>query len=67
MAIIDTDTPYVSGKNRAICIENPVYDLIIGNVDGVRDANDPNPNEKKTTSVRYLLEVTRIGRRKSLI
>ena len=27
-------------------MENPAYDLIIGNVDGARDANDPNPKWK---------------------
>ena len=46
VAIIDIDTPYLSGKIRALCMEMPVYDLIIGNIDGARDANEPNPNWK---------------------
>ncbi|KAG0429072.1 hypothetical protein HPB47_024008 [Ixodes persulcatus] len=30
-------------KFGAKCIENPLYDLVLGNVPQVRDPNDPNP------------------------
>jgi hypothetical protein len=33
LAIIDIETSYVSGLVKAICIDNPICDLIIGNVD----------------------------------
>ena len=46
VAIIDIDTPYLSGKFRALCMKTPAYDLIIGNVDGARDAYNPDPNWK---------------------
>ena len=28
------------------CMQNPLYDVIIGNVDGARDPNDPELNHK---------------------
>ena len=31
-ACVDINTPYLKGKVNAICITNPVYDLVIGNV-----------------------------------
>ena len=35
------DTPYFTGEVEAMCMENPLYDLIIGNVPSV--SNVPNP------------------------
>ena len=35
------DTPYFVGKVGAWCMENSMYDLIIGNIDGARDQNNP--------------------------
>ena len=46
MARIDIDTPYLAGKVDAMCMKNPVYDLVIGNVDNVRAPNDPDLNWK---------------------
>ena len=43
-AIVTIDTPYLSGKFTAWCMNSPVYDLILGNVDGVRLPGDPDPN-----------------------
>ncbi|KAM7281314.1 uncharacterized protein ISCGN_006396, partial [Ixodes scapularis] len=37
-------TPYYTGKLIAKCVNDPLYDLVLGNVPLVRDANDPNPN-----------------------
>jgi hypothetical protein len=45
-AIIDVDSPYYCGKLRALCFEKPVYDLILGNVPGVRDAKSPDAGWK---------------------
>ena len=40
VAEIDIETPYLTGRVTAICMRNPLYDLIIGNVNGV---TDPSP------------------------
>ncbi|KAH9378820.1 hypothetical protein HPB48_021912 [Haemaphysalis longicornis] len=34
-AIIEISTPYYSGSVTAKCLENPLYDLILGDVPGV--------------------------------
>ena len=31
-AYINIDTPFISGKVKALCMNNPVYSLIIGNI-----------------------------------
>ena len=36
-AIVDLDTPYLSGKVQALCMDDPVHDVIIGNVPGAKD------------------------------
>ncbi|XP_064486070.1 uncharacterized protein LOC135398614 [Ornithodoros turicata] len=36
-------SPYFTGRIKARCMENPMYDLILGNVEGVRGAEDPDP------------------------
>jgi hypothetical protein len=41
IAKIKVQTPYYIGDVEAMCMENPVYDLIIGNVPGARDPGDP--------------------------
>ena len=39
---IEIETPYYTGKVKAVCMENPLYDVIIGNVPGLSDEiNDP--------------------------
>lgn len=40
-ASIYVDTPYFTGNVKAFCMKEPVYDLILGNIDGVRNQNDP--------------------------
>ena len=42
-AYINIDTPFISGKVKALCMNNPVYSLIIGNISGARDPSDPDP------------------------
>lgn len=42
-AEIFVQTPYYTGKVLAKCVSNPLYDLVLGNIPGIRDANDPNP------------------------
>ena len=36
-ALIDIDTPYYMGQVEAICMKKPMFDLIIGNIQGVTD------------------------------
>ena len=41
---IDVDTPNLKGQVEAQCLLDPIYDLVIGNVTGVRAADDPDPS-----------------------
>lgn len=34
-------TPFLSGEVEALCPSDAIYDVIVGNVEGARDANDP--------------------------
>ena len=40
VAEISIQTPYLSGTVKAICMDRPIYDVIIGNVEGVKDVED---------------------------
>ncbi len=40
VAIVDINTPYLKGRVRAVCMRNPLYDVIIGNVKGVLDLQE---------------------------
>jgi hypothetical protein len=42
-AYINVDTPFYTGKVKALCMKEPVYDLIIGNIEGARNQMDPDP------------------------
>ena len=43
-AMVDVYTPYLCGRVKAFCMKTPVYDLIIGNVEGARNADAPDPH-----------------------
>ena len=45
-ARINIRTPYFSGDTEAICMENPVYGLVLGNIPGARAPDDPDPQWK---------------------
>ena len=47
VAIINVDTPYYKGTVEALCMPEPVYDLVLGNIDGVRSAENPDENWKE--------------------
>ena len=36
-AFVDLDTPYFKGKAKALCMENPIQEIIIGNIPGALD------------------------------
>ncbi|KAK7484344.1 hypothetical protein BaRGS_00024469 [Batillaria attramentaria] len=49
LAKVSVSTPYLTGEVKALCVKTPVYDLIIGNVKGARDAEDPDPEWRPET------------------
>ncbi|XP_006811999.1 uncharacterized protein LOC102803869, partial [Saccoglossus kowalevskii] len=44
VARIHIDTPFFVGFVSALCMDNPVYDLILGNIPGMREPMDPDAN-----------------------
>ena len=40
------DMPYYTGVTQAICLQDPLFDLVIGNVPRVRNPDDPVPSVK---------------------
>jgi hypothetical protein len=44
LARIAVDCPYLCGEVEALSLPNPVCDLIVGNVEGARGADDPDIN-----------------------
>lgn len=46
VANVFVDTPFYAGEVEVLVVENPLYDLILGNVSNVRDASDPKPDWK---------------------
>jgi hypothetical protein len=45
---IQVDTPYLKGEVEAQCLPDALYDLIIGNVEGARGPDDPDPEWHET-------------------
>ena len=43
IAEIKVDTPYYKGVTQAICLRDPLFDLVIGNIPGARNPDDPVP------------------------
>ncbi|XP_071949807.1 uncharacterized protein [Antedon mediterranea] len=41
LATIQVNTPYFTGMTQALCMDNPIFDLILGNIEGVRSPDDP--------------------------
>ena len=44
VAEILVDSPYLKGRIEALCMSQPTYDLILGNIPGVREPNNPDVN-----------------------
>lgn len=59
-AIIYINTPYFVGKVTALCMEKPVYELILGNVKGVRLFPDErwNPPLKEAPNIKTIEKET---------
>lgn len=39
VAEIELDTPFFKGRTKVVCMRNPLYDVIIGNVPGAKEPN----------------------------
>ena len=51
MAEVAVNTPFCVGAVEALCLQDPLFDLIIGNVPGARRSDDPNPEWGVMTTV----------------
>ena len=51
LARIRIDSPYFCRETDVLCMAKPVYELIIGNSHGARDASDPDVNWEQSASV----------------
>lgn len=59
------DRPYLSGKVEVWCLLDAMCDLIIGNVQGVRPANNPDPSWQKAFAVTTRNQATKEGQHTS--
>nr|CAB3263334.1 uncharacterized protein LOC108950802 [Phallusia mammillata] len=50
VANMEVNTPYFTGEVEALCLNNPSHDLVIGNIGGVRPADDPDPLWRKANA-----------------
>ena len=55
---IMVDTPYFTGPFNALSVEKPVYDIVVGNIPGARDANDPDINGRPNVELRRIQVTT---------
>ena len=51
MAKVEVDTPFYVGTVEALCLQDPLFDLIIRNVRGAERSDDPNPEWGVVTAV----------------
>ena len=51
MAKVKVDTPFYVGTVEALCLQDSLFDLIIGNVARARRSDDPNPEWVVVTAV----------------
>jgi len=53
-AIVELDTSYLSGRVQALCVDDPVHDVIIGNVPG---AKNPQLNCESSTPMTIVPDI----------
>ena len=58
---ISIDTPYYKGEVLALCVEKPLVGLIIGNIPGVRERNNPDINWVPALAVQTRAQTKREG------
>ena len=49
-AMVELDTPYFIGKTKVLCVDNPVQDIIIGNIPGASGVHPNLVNTKVTVT-----------------
>ena len=49
-AMVELDTPYFSGRSKVLCMDNPVQDIIIGNIPGASGVHPNLVNTKATVT-----------------
>ena len=52
VAEIFVEMPFYSGVTTAVCMKNPIYDLVIGNVPGARDVSISQSEERTIQAVK---------------
>ena len=50
-AMVKLDTPYFSGRTKVLCMDNPVQDIIIGNIPGASGVHPNLVNTKATVKL----------------
>ena len=58
---VSIDTPYYKGEVLALCVEKPVVGLIIGNIPGARERNNPDINWVPALAVQTRAQAKREG------
>ena len=58
---VSIDTPYYKGEVLALCVEKPLVGLIIGNIPGARERNNPDINWVPALAVQTRAQAKRKG------
>ena len=58
---VSIDTPYYKGEVLALCVEKPLVGLIIGNIPGARERNNPDINWVPALAVQTRTQARREG------
>ena len=58
---VSIDTPYYKGEVLALCVETPLVGLIIGNIPGARERNNPDINWVPALAVQTRAQAKREG------
>ena len=59
VAEIYIDTPYFTGTTTAVCMKNPLYDVIIGNIQGAVDPTTTSPLSAFAVQTRSQVKATK--------
>ena len=60
--MVNIDTPYYTGRVEALSLQDPLFDLIVGNIQGAREPDDPDVKRDVAAAV-----VTRSQARKDIV
>ena len=61
IATVEVSSPYFSGKVNALCMTNPIYDLIIGNIAGAKKPEDVTAHGSTPDGVEINDSVTKVS------